>query len=263
MTPPRQAEARHLLEVVRTLAVPIRTERSIKLTPGALLADRFLVSLSVPDLGHGTSLEQAAVALRLAPAGWMALADRMPDADAVHLGYERGREGCVYKLYLEFSGAARRAFNGTCEPVLVHRAVKWDPANPPTFSIADYRWPGARSAPAIAARIAGMFPDAPGGPAATLGRGILGDLAGLPAPMLLEVGEAGNPRRSFDLNLYESGLTVGSCAARLAEAAAALAVAREASAAFPSLALAKLGHIAGGIGRDGRDFVTVYYGGTP
>ena len=78
--------------------------------------------------------------------------------------------------------------------------------------------------------------------------------------MYVEAEEEGNPRRSFDLNLYKAGL-------RVADVQPALSRLRErysvAEAAFADLlrecGTKRLGHLSGGLGRETEDFLTLYY----
>src|SRR5262249_19651184 len=77
----------------------------------------------------------------------------------------------------------------------------------------------------------------------------------------LEVTEEGNARRSFDLNLYPAGLTVGDVAPALSRIAAYFALpAGQWGSLFEPIRSRSLGHLAGGIHRAGDDFFNVYYG---
>jgi hypothetical protein len=82
-----------------------------------------------------------------------------------------------------------------------------------------------------------------------------------PEKMLyLEVSEEGNPRRSFDVNLYKAGLRL-----RELEGCLAPVFAHYRPPQAPlRLLLGQLdkafGHVAGGLDREGRDFLTLYYG---
>jgi hypothetical protein len=68
------------------------------------------------------------------------------------------------------------------------------------------------------------------------------------APFIyLEVSETGNPRRSFDVNLYKSGLAVADAASQLRAAAAHFGIAEERfEAVLAPMQRMPLGHIAAG-----------------
>ncbi len=320
MIRPRSPDGRRLLEAVAALRQPYRAERSVKLVPGGLLADRFLVSLPKAAFGDEplARLRDLAAGLGLPATFAAALAGPLADADAIHLGHEASGEGGVHKLYFEFAQAARQASGGlasngtsslrhaeesrgaarleartdrrasfeTPAPqapqhdewggrteslpdlevgpgTLVHLAFKWDPHRPGRHGTAEYRLVPGETGVALRSGLAALCADTralAAGEAAldgALTRAAAGDL------MLLAVREPENGRLSYDLNLYEAGLTVGSLAAPLAAAAAAFGVETAAADHFATVGRERLGHVAGGLGRDGRPFLTVYHGGMP
>jgi hypothetical protein len=94
--------------------------------------------------------------------------------------------------------------------------------------------------------------------------GLLEQLSGeLPVDelMFLRVTEPGNARSSFDLKLYDAQWTLGSVARDLQSLSGRWGV--PAAALEQQLAQnadRALGHIAGGTGRKGEEFVTCYFG---
>jgi tryptophan halogenase len=79
--------------------------------------------------------------------------------------------------------------------------------------------------------------------------------------MLLEVKEEGSARRSFDLNLYPANLPVRAVMPAVEQLGAEFRIpaSKIALALAPASGLS-LGHIAGGLGRDGAPFATIYFG---
>ena len=79
--------------------------------------------------------------------------------------------------------------------------------------------------------------------------------------LYMEVTEEGNPRTSFDLNVYKAGIPVRVCAPILMEACRHYRLPEgEFRALLEKIGRKPLGHLSGGIGRDGKDFLTIYYG---
>ena len=77
----------------------------------------------------------------------------------------------------------------------------------------------------------------------------------------LEVTEEGNPRRSFDINIYKSGLRLEDLSLCLLRALRHYAIpSGRFESMFQRIKTERFGHLAGGIDRDEKDFVTVYYG---
>jgi tryptophan halogenase len=71
--------------------------------------------------------------------------------------------------------------------------------------------------------------------------------------LFLEVQEKDTPRQSFDLKLYDAGFTTADIPVASLATYFGIDDLRVPAAA--------LGHIAGGRGRDGNPFLTLYYGG--
>jgi hypothetical protein len=79
--------------------------------------------------------------------------------------------------------------------------------------------------------------------------------------MYLDVTEEGTTRKSFDVNFYPAGFAVNSVAPALDRLAAHFRLKSTAvEDAFAGVLESQLGHIAGGVDRHGRDFLTIYFG---
>jgi len=240
------------------LGLPVMGESSVKLVHGAALTERYL--LSVPAKGiaakQAAELVHVAVALGLEPEMADRVATDLPLSTTLHFGFEREGERTTLKLYCEFPLArgwdiARRANH----PMLVHRAVKWDPRDATRAAVSRYVAHPARNVPDTAVRIRELLGQ---GAPADLALSLFSRAAGRVSAqerLFLEVEEEQSPRRSFDLKLYDARFTT-----------ADLGPAIPGLVAFFGLdglrvPAATLGHIAGGQGRDGKPFLTLYYGG--
>jgi hypothetical protein len=75
------------------------------------------------------------------------------------------------------------------------------------------------------------------------------------------VTEKGNPRNSFDINLYKSGVRIEEIKPFLVKLADYYDLdPQEFSVFCDQIASKRFGHLAGGLDREGRDFMTIYYG---
>ena len=240
------------------LGLPIMGESSIKLVQGAALTERYL--LSVPAGGitakQVAELVRVAVLLGLAPEMADQVATDLPLSTTLHFGFEREGERTTLKLYCEFPLArdwdsARRAG----QSILVHRAVKWDPRDATRAAVSRYVAHPARNVPQTAARIREL-----------MGQGAPADLAlslfnraagrvGAQERLFLDVEEEGSARKSFDLKLYDTQFTTAELSPAIPGLLKFFAIA---DLRVPAAAL---GHIAGGQGRDGEPFLTLYFGG--
>lgn len=233
-------------------------EFSIKLVDGAIRERRFLLSLHRDSLGTDPAASLAAL---LPAIGWPAAASaqlwqRLPQAAFVHFGFEQEGAQPLYKLYLEFP---RRQ---PASDWLVHLAFKWRPGG--EAIVARYQGGDGLSLQSVQARIESVFAEAPHSPVLELSRALLlraqqrqpaGSL------FLLDVTEEGNPRHSFDLNLYDAGLSLGDMSELLAPVAAALHIpAADLDRVLRTCADEPLGHLSAGLDRRGGPFCTLYFG---
>ena len=79
--------------------------------------------------------------------------------------------------------------------------------------------------------------------------------------LYLDVMEDGTNRKSFDVNFYRAGLRVESVAPFVERLGAHFRLRADlVPGAFAGILDLRLGHVAGGVDRRGRDFLTIYYG---
>lgn len=79
--------------------------------------------------------------------------------------------------------------------------------------------------------------------------------------LYLEADEEGNPRRSFDINLLQANVRLSELHPLWAAMREHYEVDAEAfDAVFAPIRDQVFAHIQGGVDREGRDFITIYYG---
>ena len=260
---PTHPKARRLFQLVEELGIPFGYERSFRVTRGMISPDRFLLSLSKSSLEEKPkpaafelfqSLCMPDVALEKAKG-------ELTSAGFVHLGFEAGASSCLYKVYLEYP--LRIATKEDRERRLLHTAFKWDADNSSHFVVSRYTYYPGLSLTEITQRVSAIYGDSH-----QESLDIAMDIfhfadartktGGL---RYLEVGEEGNARKSFDVNLYDAKLTLDDIQPFLLRMAAHYAVPSETLRSITETAQNRLlGHLAGGIHRGGEDFFNVYYG---
>ncbi len=265
---PAGEQASRLLALVAGLGVPYQYERSFRLAPGSLQANRFLTTMNRADLGADALERVLAVAraMGLPSTEREAVAARFDAAQSVHFGFEAGGGAMRCKLYLErrvpADEAAAAAAQGRVVPL--HHAFKWDVLSGEGVQTV-YDWHPGLDAAGIAARLRALY-GADEAPDNAASLAIALDTLALASPragqlQYLEVHEPETSRRSFDINLYDANLAVR-------DALPLLLRMRERHGVRPGQFQAlvdqvkglPLGHLAGGVHRDGRDFFNVYYG---
>ncbi len=259
---------------MRDLNAPYGHERSFKVSDRALLDDRYLLSLHKSALGAEpkSALLRICDTLNLPSAYLEAVAKHLPAADILHLGFERGSDSCVYKLYLEFAARIRRdaasaaATAAGNDPLLVHLAFKWDPAYRDRGTIARYTCQPDLSLAQMATRLSAIYGDRDGGSPQRFARKLLDTAAarmGEGQVFFMEVEEEGNPRRSFDINVYDARLDFGEIGPMMSKIWRHFYIPEERWRRILASARSKpLGHLSGGIGRDGKEFLSLFFGVT-
>jgi hypothetical protein len=246
-----------------SLGLPWGAERSIKLGPERLLGGRVLVGLPRQWLDDATA-RRLVEEIGIPAGGWELLADSLARSNAVFLGIEESPEGVVGKAYLEFWDEVRRQVRAEpgSMPRLLHLGVKWSDRRPGHFEVAQYHCHPLLSGRDVMRRMAGVYEGDVSSTACPLAQAVLRrGLQRAPTAGLLyeEVSEAGNPRRSWDVNLYKTGLLVRDAMPEFEAMGRHFGVDLGAlSAALEPMQERLLGHLSGGVDRRGQEFVSVY-----
>jgi hypothetical protein len=247
--------------------------------PGRFCDQRFLFSLNKEALEKDGWRRLKSLARRLRmPAEYEArMLIELSEANIIHLGYEGSDDTShgsahTFKVYLEF---AERFFEKTSDAAknsteLLHLAFKWDANNPSRRAVTHYRCQPNMSCADLEAEINQAFP----APVEGVGdRGIGGGELSLRVLqqacqridaeelLLMQVVEEGNRRHSFDLNLYDAGMTLAEFEPSLVAVAELLEVPEaQWRKWFEAHSDEVLGHMAAGTDRDGELFFSFYFG---
>ncbi|HEX7811341.1 MAG TPA: hypothetical protein VF460_05490 [Burkholderiales bacterium] len=255
-----------LFGLLDELGCPYYHERSFRIAERSLAANRFLLTVNMKSVAGDAAAAVLRICRRLSmPEDLRRGAEEaLPQAKAIHFGFE-GDERILYKVYLERRDAHEESLQvspGT--PVLLHIAFKWDSNAPEQRAISRYRWFPQLSAAQIAERIAAIYRGNRASPSFQISDEVLRIAAhGMDEKSLqyLEVQEDGNERLSFDLNVYDAGLQLKDVQAQLAKMREQFGIRPgQFQALYDQVKTRVLGHLAGGIHRNGREFFNVYYG---
>ena len=255
--------ARAMFEQVRGLGVPFGLERSFKLAAGEVLGDRVIFGVRTALVARDAVIA-ACRALGMPPAQLEQFTAQLADANTVGFGFEGSPHSGVYKVYLEFWDRLRARLArdpANVAPELLFLGFKWSTRSAKQAAVARYTCYPLLAVDAIAQRLQALYDDRTNSPSVAAALAIL-DLAahriGQDSFVYVEAAEDANPRRSFDLNFYKARLTVADLREPLAALGKRYQIAAKELRAL--LALERpFGHLSGGRGRDGGDFLTVYY----
>jgi hypothetical protein len=245
-------------QLIASLGVPHRHERSFRLSDGTLFTDRHLLSVDKRHFGADPAAKIVDLCANLGlPAALLArVPQHVGSASCIHWGFETDPGAVLHKVYFEFHAGGAR------EPTLLHVAYKWSPSNPQSCVETRYVLHPALSADGIRGRLAQLY----GG--ARESCDVVCDVLELaarraPAEKLqyLEVREDDNGRRSFDLNLYNAQLQVRDLHPLLSRMRQRCSVRPgQFQALYDQIKIKTAGHLAGGVHRNGKEFFNFYYG---
>jgi hypothetical protein len=255
--------ARLLWSLAENAGVRFGREDSFKMSHGKLLAQRFMLGIPTHGLGAQRILDWSE---RLGMPQRMRedFAAHLPAANLVFLGLEEDAHEAVFKIYLEFWDKVRERVlrTGQNHPLLLHKGYKWCSGDA-DGRIALYTCFPRLGTQEILRAMASIH--SPGidqrarDPALAIVRRAA---AASPRAMFIyvEVAEENNPRKSFDINLYKSGLLLADIRPELEALAQYFGLCTRAwQSLLQDTATLPLGHLSGGLDRDGREFITVYY----
>jgi hypothetical protein len=269
----RKFKASELFHFVTEPGVAIGFEKSFKIFEKTLLANRFLLGMSKKEFASREDEEIVRICERLAMPGRLLdlCKEHLGDANYIHFGFEEDLSSCMFKVYLEFWETINNELNdGTRsfeEPQLLHLGFKWDPLAPEKTAVTKYLWYPWLSGEQIMKRICALV-DPVRHRHLREGAGELIQI-GLTCMhcrdiLYLEVTEEGNPRASFDINVYRGSIAVGELYPLLCLLGQHYSIPHgEFHRFYDSIKAKKLGHLSAGIGRNGKDFCTFYYGVEP
>lgn len=259
----------YLSDLVNSLGTEFGFEQSIKIIKGLLIQNRCLFSMHKNSFGISPFLKVSEIltSLNMPDIFYAEVERELPNADIIHLGYERQSDKIIYKLYLEYSTNFRVASKNqqfSSDPQKVHLAFKWNPDDVTQVTRTHYFCQPNLTVSEITRRLEVMYDGKVSQTPCKVVIAILNDAArkiDSSDLMFMEVHEDNNSRLSFDLNLYDAELTISDVESLLIQASECFSIpVRQWSKLMKVIRSETLGHISGGIGRDGQEFLTVYFG---
>jgi hypothetical protein len=259
------AAALPLLRLVRGLGVGFGFEKSFKLSAGSLREDRMILGVRT-RLADVQSLRGVCRGIGM-PQDFLAqFDDSLAQANTVGFGFEGDEQGGVYKVYLEFWERLWQRVQrepGNVAPALLFLGFKWAARDATRSALARYTCHPLLQVQGIQRRLDALYEGRADSASLQATREILALAArrlGAGSFVYVEAAEEGNPRKSFDLNFYKARLRVGELQPVLQSLCGRYAIADAALQGIGAQAGGRpFGHLSGGLGRDGRDFLTLYY----
>jgi Protein of unknown function (DUF3467) len=267
--PPFSEKAGLLFYLIKNLNIDYGFERSFKISEKALLGNRFLFTMSkhaIRQDPHGRILN---ICRRMdMPKKLLEVYDEnLPSANYVHFGFEEDEKSYVYKAYLEFWTDWENEIKNKpnrFDPFLVHLGFKWDVSEPTRCVVTRYICHPSLSVDNILERISKVFDRDQYRTPCEIAKGIVrlaSSRISHDKILYVEVEEENNPRRSFDMNMYKAKLRLEELHSLLLDMCRHYSIpSEEFHILYDQFRTKLFGHLSGGIDREGKDFLTIYYG---
>lgn len=251
------------------LDAKIDYEPSFKAVHGHLFENRFLLGLNRQETGGSPDERIALICEKIGmPHNLLASFKRtLPDANHVYFGVEKDEQTLILKAYLEYRDKIEKEIGGarvTGQSFPLFTGFKWDTSSPTRQAVTRYAWYPSLPVPDILERLRITIDPSRHSELYEIVQGI----AKLASEKMshndiqyLEVTEEGNPRKSFDINIYKSGLRLGDLLPYLSSVLRHYAIPSDRfESLYQRIKTERFGHLAGGVDRENKDFMTVYYG---
>ncbi len=258
-----------LFELFKNLDLVVSLERSFKASEKTLLPNRFLLGF-IPDSirqDPRRKILDICVRMRMPEKFLGPFGQNLPEATMVGFGIEEDETTCVVKAYLEFRNRYEEALKKNSkkfDSYVSHWGFKWDAADNARGALARYICFPAFTAGDILERLSGAFYQAHEKTPLEIVRGMVelgSKKVGQDKFLYLEVNEENNPRSSFDINMYGANFRLEELYPSFLRMCRYYSIPDEQfQTLYEPVRTRTFGHIAGGMDRKGRDFLTVYFG---
>lgn len=258
-----------LFQLLKNLDLTVGLERSFKVSEKTLLPNRFLLGFLPGSIRPNPyeKIMDVCKRMRMPEKFLDALEQKLPEATMVGLGIEEDEGACVVKAYVEFKKAYEEALKKGAkksDSYVSHWGYKWDAEDNTKGALARYTCFPALTAGEILERISGNFYRAGEKNPSEIIKEIVERGSRKVGPnkfLYLEANEENNPRSSFDINLYGANLRLEELHPFFLEMCRHFSIPTEQFRnLYEPVKTRTFGHLAGGLDRKGRYFLTVYFG---
>lgn len=258
-----------LFELLNNLNLTVSFERSFKVSAKTLLPNRFLLGFFPNSIRQNPHEKILDICMRMRmPEKFLGPFElSLPEATMVGFGIEEDEATCVVKAYLEFKDRYAEALKKNpkkFDSYISHWGFKWDDSDNTRSALAKYSCFPAFTAEDILERLSDVFYQGYERKPFDIIRNVIelgSQKVGHDKFLFLEVNEENNPRSSFDINLYGANLRLDEVYPFLLEMCRHYSIPEQQfRGLYDPVKTRTFGHLAGGMDRKGRDFLTLYFG---
>jgi hypothetical protein len=258
-----------LFDFIRQQNITPAFEHSFKVMKKTVFENRFLLGFEKNLIRINPDEKIADICKQMGMPGIFLekFKEKLPGSNIVGFGFGEDERGCIVKAYLEFGNRFFRAFkrkSSDKDPYLSHLGFKWDAGDNTRKSLTRYTCYPGYSSKEMMDRLSDSFYHKHTGTPLEILNGIL-DLASSRVDssrfMFLDVREEDSQRSSFDINVYGATLRLKELYPFLSNIFQHYDLTEaQFQKIFGQVKDHVLGHLAGGTGRKGEDFLTLYSG---
>lgn len=251
-----------LVDLIRSLEMPFSFERSFRLSNSGISADRYLVSANnkVMNSKFESDCREVYREFGCPKALSDVIENGMAQAINLHWGVEHSEKNTVRKIYFEYPFDLNQSANSSSSPKLVYLGYKWSVADPSHVIETSYHRHPDLDPHALLSEVNKLCCDSTYAFTEELVR--QADARNTYSEIqYIETSETTTQRHAFDINFYGTSLTLDECQSQLFAVANSFSCpATQLSCLLEQISVQELGHIAAGKHRNGKEFLTVYYG---
>lgn len=261
------SHADQLLERVAALGFRHQIERSLKLGSGVLSDQRFVLIFDRHEV-EVNAFEGFCQQLGMPPEYLNRFMAGAHDADRLYAGFEASAKGAMYKVYYEQWQRMMAGLKKSPNPrglQALGLGFKWLVDDPAQSVVTCYQYLPQLRLEQVLTNIQTVFQSYSEDVTCALAQRIVrlaAERSHGQSMVYMTAHEEGNPRHSFDVNVLGSDLTMQDLKPILLDACPSLKLSGEDLHAVLNWAAgARVAHVAGGLSREGKDFMTLYYRG--
>jgi hypothetical protein len=258
-----------LFDLVHDLGIGYKFEPSVKIMQGKLLGNRFILGLYKSHIKQNPHEKLLNICRRMGMREELleAYSENLPDAEGIGFGFEENEGVRLYKVYLDFLLKWRKEAEMNpkqSDPFLLFLAFKWDAQDNRRGGAGKYLWHPNLSFDDMEGKISRVYPGDESKPLIDIIRGFL-KIASTRVPAhsirYLDASEENTLRKSFDINMYDAKISLKELYPLLQNIYRYYSISeKHFHAVYNRIRTKTFGHLSGGIGRDGKDFLTIYCG---
>jgi len=258
-----------LFELINELKIDYKFEPSVKMMQNKLLGNRFILGLYKSHIKQDPHERLVDICRRMDMREDLlkVFSENLPDAEGIGFGFEENEGIRLYKVYLDFLPKWKKEVEmnpDKSDPFLLFLAFKWDALDNRKGGSGKYIWDPNLSFDDMLGKMSHIYQSDESKPLLDIIRGFL-EVASTRVPAhairYLDATEENTPRKSFDINMYDANLWLKELYPLLQKIYRYYSIPeKEFHAVYNQIRTKTFGHLSGGMGRDGKGFLTIYCG---